>query len=51
MFPDGSLTPKTGVDDFITIPATGMTVEVDSDLATGNALTPSYRAIYYSIKL
>lgn len=56
MFPDGSLTSQTGIDDFITIPANGMTVEVDSDLATldgvmSAALTPSYRAIYYSIQL
>jgi hypothetical protein len=56
MFPDGSTTSKPDVDNFITVTPGSAQVDVDSELATtygvwGVALTPSYRALYFGIKL
>lgn len=56
MYPDGSLAPQTDIDNFITVTASSGTVDVDSDLATVDgvmsvALTPSYRALYFSMRL
>lgn len=56
MFPDGSTTALLNVNNFITVNSLGAMVDVDSDIVTSNgvwgeALTPSYRAMYYAIKL
>jgi hypothetical protein len=56
MFPDGSANSRNDIDNFITVTPSSAQVDVDSDLATqdgvfGVALTPSYRAMYFAIKL
>jgi hypothetical protein len=57
MFPDGSTTAQTDVNNFISVNKDAAEVNVDSsELVSAEgvispALTPSYRALYFSIKL
>ena len=56
MFPDGKIVSTTDVDDFITVTAPDATVDMDTeqgivDGVISPGITPSYRALYFTVKL